>query len=155
VGVGEVKGKAMTDHDIYKFVRESNEIERIFRDPILEEIEEFKRFVALPRITIDELLRFLKVYQPDARLRDIYGLNVRVGRYYPPFGGPDIRPSLERILNSDLHSYHLHIEYEKLHPFTDGNGRSGRALWAWKNKDIAGGFLLNFYFQTLTMSGGS
>ena|ERR1700722_10432056 len=139
----------MTKQDLYKFVKESNEIERIFREPTQTEIDELERFINLKEITIKELQKFISVYQPDAKLRDDYFMDVRVGSYYPPFGGPGIPISLQKILDSNQDAYNLHISYEKLHPFTDGNGRSGRALWAWKMKDIAGGFLLNFYFQTL------
>ena len=137
------------EKDIFEFVKESNAIERIFRDPLLQEIDELKRFMALPKITVDELEKFVSLYQPDAKLRDQYGMNVRVGRYYPPFGGPEIRRNLEDLLLRDYNAHLLHLEYEKLHPFSDGNGRSGRALWAWKMKDISGGFLLNFYFHAL------
>ena len=139
----------MTKQDLYKFVKESNEIERIFREPTQTEIDELERFINLKEITIKELQKFISVYQPDAKLRDDYFMDVRVGSYYPPFGGPGIPISLQKILDSNQDAYNLHISYEKLHPFTDGNGRSGRALWAWKMKDITGGFLLNFYFQTL------
>ena len=147
----------ITEKELIDFVTESNSIERIFREPFLEEIDELSRFMSLDKITIDELKKFVSVYQPDAKLRDQYGLNVRIGSYYPPLGGPDIPIQLEVILKhangNTLHPYWAHIEYEKLHPFTDGNGRSGRALWAWGQKDIdrgiSGGFLLNFYYQTL------
>lgn len=140
----------MTDY-IRKFVIESNWIERIYREPTPQEIDELRRFMALEVITIEELQKFVAVYQPDAKLRDIYGLNVRIGNYYPPKGGPQIRDRLENFLNHDLtfSAHELHINYERLHPFTDCNGRSGRALWAWKMKDLKGGFLLNFYYQTL------
>jgi hypothetical protein len=45
-----------------------------------------------------------------------------------------------------------HVRYETLHPFTDGNGRTGRALWYWmmvgsSRADL--GFLHAFYYQTL------
>ena len=139
----------MTKQDLYKLVKESNEIERIFSEPTQTEIDELERFINLKEITIKELQKFISVYQPDAKLRDDYFMDVRVGSYYPPFGGPGIPISLQKILDSNQDAYNLHISYEKLHPFTDGNGRSGRALWAWKMKDITGGFLLNFYFQTL------
>lgn len=130
------------------FIRESNYIENIHREPTKEEIDEFNRFMNLSQITVEELEKFVSVYQSEAKLRDQYGLNVKVGRYLPPFGGPEIRESLKNILkNSD--AFKTHIEYEKLHPFTDCNGRSGRMLWAWQIRDFSRGFLHLFYYQTL------
>jgi hypothetical protein len=146
------KEKLVMNYDekiIYNFVMESNAIEQIFREPAQEEINEFVRFMGLSKITIEELEKFVSVYEPKARLRDQYGLNVRVGRYYPPFGSPEIRENLKSLLDTDYDPYAMHLHYEHLHPFTDCNGRSGRALWAWQMQNIEGGFLLNFYYQAL------
>ncbi len=140
----------MSNQEILQFIHESNAIEGIYREPFQLEIDEFIRFMALDVITINELVKFVSIYQPNAKLRDIYGLNVRIGSYYPPFGGPELRESLKNLLEQDLDAYHLHVAYEKLHPFTDGNGRSGRMLWAWKMKSFERGFLINFYYQTLS-----
>ena len=140
----------MTDQQIIDFVRESNHIELIFRDGTPEEIAEFKRFIALPTMTVEEIERFVSVYQPDAKLRDKYDMNVRVGSYYPPFGRPEIRVALKDLLKEEnITSLDLHIRYELLHPFMDCNGRSGRALWLWKNMTTSGSFLLDFYFQLI------
>lgn len=135
------------------FVVESNAIEgiRITR-PV--EIEEFLRFFALPRITIAELEHFVSVYQPSAKLRDKPGLNVRIGNHTPMAGGPLVRQRLQDILDAMEHAgpFVTHQMYELLHPFTDGNGRSGRALWAWQYRDLSLGFLHRWYYQSLDQS---
>ena len=72
--------------DLCEFVKESNRIEGIVRDPTNEEINELKRFIYLDWVTLDDAIRFVKIYQPNAVLRDKKGLDGRVGGYYPPKG---------------------------------------------------------------------
>lgn len=137
-----------TEEQIYSFVKESNAIERIFREPHQHEIDEFIKFTS-GIMTVDKIINFVSAYEPSAKIRNQYGMNVRVGSYYPPFGSPNMEIMLNDILNQPTTAFTLHLKYERLHPFMDCNGRSGRALWAWKRQNISGGFLLNFYFETL------
>ena len=146
-----------TKLQIIVFLRESNAIEGITRPVTDEEIDVTESFLALGEIAVFDMERLVAVYQPDAQLRDRPGLNVIVGSHRAPPGGPEIKCELERILTSasERLPYKVHQQYESLHPFTDGNGRSGRALWLWMMG--AAGFQIRFlhrwYYQSLRDNG--
>ena len=141
-----------------KFVRESNLIEGIQREPTKEELFEFNRFMRLEQVHIDDLEQFVRVYQPNAKLRRTIGYDVRIGGHVPMPGGPRVEQTLMDLLrdiDAGLDSWEAHIRYETLHPFSDGNGRSGRMLWAWQEGPykLQLGFLHKFYYQTLQHQG--
>jgi hypothetical protein len=81
-----------------EMVAESNRIEGIDRPPTDAEIREHERFVGLDKMSISELQNFVGVYQPNARLRSIPGLNVRVGSHVPPKGGEHIVAQLQALV---------------------------------------------------------
>lgn len=161
--------KFSKDDYIYKFQKESNAIEGI--DTVTQkQVNALYDFVKLDVIKIDDLVKLAKALQPrksrknpylkPPKLRDKSGRNVSVGNFTPIPGGPWVTSTLEWILreltkqDSILDSYKLHQEYEKLHPFTDCNGRTGRALWLWKRRQELTYtprllFLQSFYYQSL------
>lgn len=150
----------MTESQLRDFVKESNKIEGM-TEVTPEEIAAHKDFFALPNIQLEYLQEF--VYRvAGARLRQYSGMNVRVGDHYPPPGGPDIRTALiDHLYQVNMGRsgpYQLHCAYETLHPFDDGNGRSGRALWAWRmmrdgrTRFFHLGFLHEWYYQSLSSS---
>ena len=139
------------------FVAESNRIENIHRGPTVDEIDAHEALWALDELSVDAVSEFVDEIA-GAPLREKVGMNVRVGSHLPLAGGPAIYRSLAGILDAingvDASPYAAHVAYETLHPYMDGNGRSGRAIWAWQmlrdGRDPFGlGFLHTFYYQAL------
>lgn len=146
---------------IYDFVKESNKIEGIIREPSPSELLAHTHFIELPQVFTRDLEEFVSVVQPGAKLRTKPNMNVTIGDHYPPQGGTNIKRQLdillEAIYEERVTPFEAHVAYETLHPFMDGNGRSGRALWAWQmcydGYDwMSIGFLHNFYYQALSAS---
>lgn len=144
---------------VLEFIRESNMIEGIIREPTGDEVQEYKRFITLAHVKVADLEEFVSIYESGAELRRNAGMNVRVGSDTPLAGGHLVEVRLRELLNdiqdndSWLSPYDAHIRYEKMHPFMDGNGRSGRMLWAWHMTWVGrkwnGTFLQEFYYQSL------
>lgn len=144
------------------FVRESNRIEGIDRPPTTEEIHATGLFLE-GFCTTSKLCILQAVYTPSKPLRLGRGMDVRVGNHVAPPGGERIGFELDRICaraNSSWgNPWQQHIEFENLHPFMDGNGRTGRALWAWQMRFLgrdpfALPFLHRWYYQTLENNPG-
>lgn len=145
---------ALQHNQCLNFIRESNKIEGINREPHPGEITAYYRFMNLKKVKISDLQKFIKIYQPGAILRDKIGLYAKVGSYVAPKGSPEIKERLSDLLRfvvrDSIGAYKTHIDFEKLHPFTDCNGRAGRMLWLWQMKTAPLGFLHTFYYQTLS-----
>lgn len=141
----------MYNNELIDFVRESNRIEGIpYCTP--EQVTAHQDFL-LRGPSPESLMLLVGVLQPGAELRDQFGIpGVRVGKHTAPPSGPVIRARLKEILLLK-DPWEKHCAYLTLHPFTDGNGRSARAIWlhdmsidVWS---IRRGFLHSFYYQTL------
>lgn len=138
------------------FQKESNWIEGIY-DVREEEIDALIWIVSVKDIRPEHLIQYVNVVQPDAVLREFNHIpGVRVGNHIAPRSGPEIRKEFEKIcsdVNNGAHRSVIHHRYETLHPFTDGNGRSGRALWLWQFvKDrqwVPDSFLRWWYYESL------
>ena len=139
------------------FVEQSNMIEGIMRMPKDHEIEAHEKFLALEEVTIPALEEFVEAIG-GGPLRSKSGMDVRVGNHVAPAGGPLIKTRLQAIIEKasmgSRGAWRTHVSYEHLHPFMDGNGRSGRVLWLWvmhgTQLPLPLGFLHKFYYQTLS-----
>lgn len=146
---------------LWAFVAESNAIEGIFR-VTAREVDATRKFLEADSLTLEALCELQAAYAPDMPIRDRVGMNVRVGGYVAPGGGRNILVELySQIAKINKAKpgrpdspWRRHIEFELLHPFMDGNGRTGRALWAWHMQRLGMEpfnlpFLHRFYYQTL------
>ena len=151
---------SITDTGLISFLKESNRIEGITRDPTPQELSETAKFLDLDTVGLDDLRRLAIIYASGRGiLRERIGMDVMVGNHIPPRGGPSVRRELVKLLDDladpDISPFEWHTQYETLHPMLDGNGRTGRTLWAWQmlqrghEQWLDIGFLHSWYYQSL------
>lgn len=94
-------------------------------------------------LTINDIKRIQEIISPNHPIRKIPGTNLKNAKkeiiYTPPQNFEEIKILLsnleEYINNPDLHKIDslikmpiIHFQFESIHPFYDGNGRTGRIL---------------------------
>lgn len=140
------------------FMRESNWIEGERDEQGIgllhpNDLKAAKKFLS-KRLTEDSLLELhLALSEGRDILRGDYRrCNVIVGSSTPP-GWPHV-PHLMSNFFLDIDKWtpwEAHCRFEKIHPFEDLNGRTGRLVWLHKMKGKTSmPFLQAFYYQTLS-----
>lgn len=158
-GIDPQKWRVVSDHIIFnnrlmEFAKESNRIEGVTdADDNERMFKKLEAFLKLEKLTLDNVCDF----NEWGILREMESMNVSVGGRLCLPGGKSVTRHLELIINTlDKRSaYSNHFDFERLHPFTDGNGRTGRAIWLWQmvrqhDYDLSIGFLHKFYYQVLS-----
>lgn len=133
--------------DYTEFLKESNAIEGVFDADSLEQAANaWYYLLAQKKIDLSVIKQTHKILMRDQPLPTYEKGNLRKVTVY--IGGRQAMPSHElkeallmwsfRMnkvwpgrVDLETVSKELHVEYEKIHPFTDGNGRTGRMFMNW------------------------
>lgn len=126
-----------------EFLRESNAIERVYdEDSLRQAVKAWEYLKTRDVLTIHDVLethRILMLHQ-NLQVNEI-GMFRRVPVYIGGHEALDWRmvaPSMQQWCfegirqSPPINPVLLHVEYERIHPFVDGNGRTGRMFMNWQ-----------------------
>jgi hypothetical protein len=113
-----------------EFTRANNRMAGITREPTAAEISAHRGLLAINALRVENLELFVHHIAPGAGLRsEDSGLSSDAE-------AADLRADLATIIAAarikSASPDRLHRVYKMLRPFTDANGRCGRALWMWQ-----------------------
>jgi Fic family protein len=142
----EVENIITTNDELYKSVVADKKLENLATKEVLSYKEALwlglEQIKSKPFITTNLCISIVQcIKQNKASIRNTPGTTLRNTKgeviYTPPTGEPIIREkltNLEKFINEDLTVDPLikmalmHYQFEAIHPFSDGNGRTGRIL---------------------------
>jgi len=127
-------------NNIDEFLRESNAIEGVYDDDSLKQAHRAWEYLMQQRKmtsgVVRETHKILMLNQDLFLHEKGYFRNVMVyigGK--PGLNTAKIPEAIGNWCNDTMHSRKsakkLHVEFEKIHPFVDGNGRTGRMFMNW------------------------
>jgi Fic family protein len=142
---------------IEEFLRESNAIEGVYDDDsLVQALEAWKFLIEQKKLTVGVILKTHKILMLNQNLLPSdkgYFRNVMVyigGK--PALNALHIRERMEHLVDNiedaitngrketELWKEYIcqdhHVQYEKIHPFIDGNGRTGRMFMNWERLQL-------------------
>lgn len=131
------------DNAVIEFLKESNNIENEWDDASLAQaLYAWNYLISQNKLTVSVVLKTHKILMLHHKLKpDEKGyfrkVGVRIGQRYgkPWYALRDLMENwCKNIENSNTEEQIKkdHISYEEIHPFVDGNGRTGRMFMNWQ-----------------------
>lgn len=140
--------KELDPTQVIEFLRENNAIERVYDEPSLNRaIYAWKWLIQREKLTMQAILRVHSLLAPNDLPPEWIGKFRRCPIYIGNHEGLAWNKILEalkewlKFMNANAvnptpdqaeqWAKDWHVKYEKIHPFVDGNGRTGRMFMNW------------------------